>query len=69
MSLATGTAIGPYEILSQLGAGGMGDFLVNRERPGEARDVLAPVLAWFSEGHSTIDYVYAETLLKSIDGG
>jgi hypothetical protein len=45
------------------------DFLVNRGRPGEARDVLAPVLAWFSEGHSTIDYVYAGTLLKSIDAG
>jgi tRNA A-37 threonylcarbamoyl transferase component Bud32/tetratricopeptide (TPR) repeat protein len=48
-------------------ARGYADFLVDRGRADEARDLLGPVLAWFSEGRSTIDYVYAETLLKSLE--
>jgi hypothetical protein len=43
------------------------DFLVNHDRAAEARQVLAPVVAWFTEGRSTMDHIYAETLLKSLD--
>ena len=49
-------------------ARGYADFLVNRKRTDEARDLLRPVLAWFTEGRSTIDYVYAEALLKNLEG-
>jgi len=43
------------------------DFLVHADRPVEARDVLQPTLAWFNEGRDTMDYVYAETLLRTLD--
>jgi hypothetical protein len=49
-------------------ARGYADFLVHRGRTDEARDLLRPILGWFTEGRSTIDYVYAETLLKNLDG-
>src|SRR5436190_21500052 len=43
MSLATGTRLGPYEILSAIGAGGMGE--VYRARDGKLqRDVAIKVL-------------------------
>jgi len=29
--------------------------------------VLAPVVAWFTEGHDTLDYVYAEALSRTLD--
>ncbi len=32
----------------------------------EARDVLAPVCAWFTEGFDTLDYLYADGLLKTL---
>ncbi|MEO7274546.1 MAG: BREX system ATP-binding domain-containing protein [Vicinamibacterales bacterium] len=43
------------------------DFLVNHDRAAEAGALLRPVLAWFSEGRETLDYVYAESLLRSIE--
>jgi tetratricopeptide (TPR) repeat protein len=48
-------------------ARGYADLLVHQGRTAEARDVLKPVLDWFTEGHSTVDYVYAETLLRELD--
>ena len=42
------------------------DFLVHAGRVADARDVLEPILAWFSEGHDTLDYAYAEGLLRTI---
>jgi tRNA A-37 threonylcarbamoyl transferase component Bud32/tetratricopeptide (TPR) repeat protein len=51
------------------GARAYADFLVNRGRAAEARTLLTPVLAWFTEGRTTMDFVYAETLLRSLDGG
>jgi tetratricopeptide (TPR) repeat protein len=50
-------------------ARGYADFLVQRGRGDEARDLLRPVLGWFTEGRSTVDYVYADALLKSLEGG
>jgi serine/threonine protein kinase/predicted ATPase len=42
-------------------------FLVEHDRPDEARAVLEPVLAWFTEGTDTMDYLYAEGLLKTLN--
>ena len=43
------------------------DFLVNHRRAAEAGTLLRPILDWFTEGRETLDYVYAEALLKSIE--
>jgi serine/threonine protein kinase/predicted ATPase len=42
-------------------------FLVEHQRPAEARALLAPVLSWFTEGRDTLDYLYAEGLLRTLD--
>jgi adenylate cyclase len=42
-------------------------FLVERGRPAEARELLTPVVAWFVEGKETLDFVYAEALLKTLE--
>jgi serine/threonine protein kinase/tetratricopeptide (TPR) repeat protein len=47
-------------------ARGYAHFLVETGRPAEARDLLAPVLEWFTEGRDTLDYLYAEGLLKTL---
>jgi tRNA A-37 threonylcarbamoyl transferase component Bud32/tetratricopeptide (TPR) repeat protein len=49
-------------------ARGYADLLVHQGRTAEARALLQPVLDWFTEGFSTVDYGYAETLLRNIDG-
>ena len=47
-------------------ARGYAHHLVGRGRQDEARAVLAPVVAWFTEGRETMDYLYAEGLLKTL---
>jgi predicted ATPase len=42
------------------------DFLVHAGRSTDARDALQPIVSWFTEGHRTIDYAYAEALLKTL---
>jgi predicted ATPase len=42
-------------------------YLVERGRSSEARDLLTPVLQWFTEGKDTMDYLYAEGLLKTLE--
>ena len=37
-------------------------------RRGEARDLLAPVYVWFTEGFDTADLKEARTLLSELDG-
>ena len=42
------------------------NYLAANNRPDEARDMLAPVLASITEGRQTLDYVYAEALLRTL---
>ena len=41
-------------------------FLVSHQRQSEARAVLEPILGWLKEGLITLDYVYADSLLKTL---
>jgi adenylate cyclase len=47
-------------------ARGYAHFLVSRGRPADARAVLAPILAWLKEGFTTLDYVYADALFRTL---
>jgi predicted ATPase len=38
-------------------------------RADEGRDLLVPLLEWFSEGHGTADLVTARALLTNINRG
>jgi predicted ATPase len=44
-----------------------GDFIrrINLQR-GEARDLLAPIYGWFTEGFDTLDLKQAKTLLDEL---
>ena len=46
-------------------ARGYASFLIGAGRSAEARDVLQ-ICGWFTEGRSTLDFVYAEALLKTL---
>jgi hypothetical protein len=41
-------------------------YLLKQGRSKEARDALAPILGWFTEGFETLDYMYADALLKTL---
>jgi tetratricopeptide (TPR) repeat protein len=47
-------------------ARGYANSLVSAGRAAEARGVLEPVCAAIAEGHDTLDFVYAESLLKTL---
>ncbi len=47
-------------------ARGYAHFLVSHQRQAEARAVLAPILGWLKEGFTTLDYVYADALFKTL---
>ena len=47
-------------------ARGFANYLAAEGRPGEARDMLQPVLAAVTEGTGTLDYVYAEALQRTL---
>jgi serine/threonine protein kinase len=47
-------------------ARGYAHYLVKHDRLDEARELLGPVCAWFSEGRDVLDYVYADGLLKTL---
>jgi predicted ATPase len=38
----------------------------NRGKRQEARDLLAPVYGWFTEGFDTLDLKQAKTMLKEL---
>jgi adenylate cyclase len=48
-------------------ARGYAHHLIEHDRPTEARDLLQPVLAWFTEGRDTMDYLYAEGLRRTLE--
>ena len=48
-------------------ARGYAHHLVEHGRTAEARDLLQPVLSWFTEGRDTMDFLYAEGLLKTLE--
>ena len=37
-----------------------------QDRPGEARDLLAPIYGWFTEGFDTVDLKDAKALLDEL---
>jgi hypothetical protein len=45
---------------------GYAHFLVARDRPAEARDLLAPICETITEGRDTMDFMYADGLLKTL---
>ncbi|MGH9311235.1 MAG: hypothetical protein ACRD1U_17800, partial [Vicinamibacterales bacterium] len=48
-------------------ARGFANFLAGLARITEARQALAPVVARVTEGYDTLDYAYADALLKTLD--
>ena len=48
-------------------ARGFANFLAATGRADEARQTLSPVWQQITEGHDTLDYVYAEALLKTLE--
>jgi serine/threonine protein kinase/tetratricopeptide (TPR) repeat protein len=48
-------------------ARGYAHSLVGRGRGAEARALLQPLLSWFTEGRDTMDYLYADGLLKTLE--
>jgi predicted ATPase len=47
-------------------ARGFANYLAAEGRPDEAREILAPVVDAITEGTETLDYVYADALLKTL---
>ena len=45
---------------------GYAHFLVGQKRIAEARDLLAPMIESITEGRDTLDYLYAEGLMKTL---
>jgi predicted ATPase len=48
-------------------ARGFANFLASGGRVDEARQTLQPIVSQITEGHDTLDYAYADTLLKSLE--
>jgi serine/threonine protein kinase/tetratricopeptide (TPR) repeat protein len=48
-------------------ARGYAHHLVEHGRAAEAREVLHPILSWFTEGRDTMDYLYAEGFLRTLE--
>jgi adenylate cyclase len=47
-------------------ARGYAHHLVEHSRHDEARAILGPAVSWFTEGRQTLDFLYAEALLKTL---
>jgi hypothetical protein len=45
----------------------LANFLAATDRTAEARSVLAPTLERITEGRTTLDYVYADGLLRTLE--
>lgn len=48
-------------------ARGFANFLAGAGRIDEARQALQPIMAQLTEGHETLDYAYANALLKTVE--
>ena len=48
-------------------ARGFANFLAAQTAIDEARQTLPPVWQQLTEGHDTLDYVYADALLKTLE--
>jgi predicted ATPase len=48
-------------------ARGFANFLASAGRVDEARQALQPIVSQITEGHETLDYAYADSLLKSLE--
>ena len=48
-------------------ARGYAHHLIEHDRPADARDLLEPILSWFTEGRDTMDYLYAEGLIRTLE--
>jgi predicted ATPase len=46
-------------------ARGLAAFLIAQDRTDEAREILSPIVNWFTEGKDTMDYLYADSLMKT----
>jgi adenylate cyclase len=47
-------------------ARGYTHYLVKHGRIDEAKELLTPICAWFTEGRDVLDYLYADGLLKTL---
>jgi predicted ATPase len=64
VAIAQGQSARSFELRS---AGSLGAFLIAHGRPSDARLVLEPIVAWFTEGLDTPDYREAAGLLKAVN--
>jgi predicted ATPase len=51
----------------QRAAMSMARLWLDQSRRAEARELLAPIYGWFTEGHDTLDLQDAKTLLGGLD--
>jgi predicted ATPase len=46
---------------------GYARFLLSTGRAAAAKEILQPICEWFTEGRKTLDWIYAEALLRTLD--
>jgi predicted ATPase len=64
LSIARDRGTRGYELRAAIS---LSRFYADQGRPNDARDVLAPVYGWFTEGFDMTDLKEAKTLLKALE--